>query len=247
MVSQNIRHEVRLLSRNYWFVSLSLVLVLLCLYAGYNGLRHFERRQADQQQAIAAQQEKEDLIQEVALNLSKGEEHPSAFRLSPMNVAIYTGQLATMPATEISKLAIGQSDLYTHQIKISSSEDLATLSFNELNNPVQLLFGNFDLAFVLTYLVPLVIIAFTYNLRTQELESGRLRLLASNPINTNLWLLQRFIIRYCSLAIILTFILTLTAVMVGMAFSLSLVTFFLLTYAYLAFWFAVSYLVNIYG
>lgn len=247
MVSQNIRHEVRLLSRNYWFISLSLVLVLLCLYAGYNGLRHFERRQADQQQTIAAQQEKEDLIQEVALTLSKGEEHPSAFRLSPMNVAIYTGQLATMPATEMSKLAIGQSDLYTHQIKISSSEDLATLSFNELNNPVQLLFGNFDLAFVLTYLVPLVIIAFTYNLRTQELESGRLRLLASNPINTNLWLLQRFIIRYCSLAIILTFILTLTAVIVDMAFSLNLVTFFLLTYAYLAFWFAVSYLVNIYG
>ncbi|NVJ46196.1 MAG: DUF3526 domain-containing protein [Cytophagia bacterium] len=247
MVNLNIRHEIRLLSRNYWFISLSLVLVVLCLYAGHNGLQHFERRQLDQQQALEAQQAKEQLVREVAVALSKGEEHPNYYRLSPMNLAIAKGELATMPATEMSKLAIGQSDLYTHQLKISSSEDLATLSFNELNNPVQLLFGNFDLTFVLAYLVPLVIIAFTYNLRTQELESGRLKLLASSPISTNLWLLQRFIIRYCSLAIILTLVLIATVLLTGIAVSTQLLTFFLLTYAYLAFWFGISYLVNIVG
>lgn len=247
MIKQNIRHETRLLSRNYWFISLAIVLVSLCLYAGHNGLKHFERRQVDMQQAKAAQEVKEQLIQEVALALSKGEEHPYHFRLTPMNLAIYTGHLATMPADEMSKLSLGQSDLYTHQLKISSNEDLATLSFNELNNPVQLLFGNFDLTFVLAYLVPLVIIAFTYNLRTQELESGRLRLLASNPINTNLWLLQRFLVRYCSLAIILTIALIATILWIGISLKIELLTFFLLTYAYLAFWFAISYLVNILG
>lgn len=247
MISQNIRHEIRLLSRNYWFISLSLVLVLLCLYAGNNGLKHFERRQTDQQQAVEAQLEKENLVKEVATAIGNGEKHLQSYRVSPTNVAIWQGRLATMPASEMSKLAIGQSDLYTHQLKISSSEDLATLSFNELNNPVQLLFGNFDLAFVLTYLVPLIIIAFTYNLRTQELESGRLRLLASSPISTNLWLLQRFIIRYCSLAIILTLVLVATVLLTNIGFSMQLLAFFLLAYAYLAFWFAVSYLVNILG
>tara|TARA_Y100001933_G_scaffold237800_1_gene261020 strand:- start:71 stop:247 length:177 start_codon:yes stop_codon:yes gene_type:complete len=58
MVNLNIRHELKLLSRNFWFVSLSLVLVLLCLYAGHNGLKHYERRTADQQEALAAQQAK---------------------------------------------------------------------------------------------------------------------------------------------------------------------------------------------
>ncbi|WP_286755390.1 DUF3526 domain-containing protein [Roseivirga sp. UBA838] len=247
MVNLNIRHELKLLSRNFWFVSLSLVLVLLCLYAGHNGLKHYERRTADQQEALAAQQAKEQLIKEVALTLSKGEEHPNAYRLSPMNLAISTGRLGTMPATQMSKLAIGQSDLYTHQLKIALNEDLATLSFNELNNPVQLLFGNFDLAFVLTYLVPLIIIAFTYNLRTRELESGRLKLLASNPIKINLWLLQRFIIRYFFLLLILTAVLLATVLIARTGFSMQLLVFFLLTYAYLAFWFAISYLANLLG
>lgn len=247
MLNLNIRHEIRLLSRNYWFISLTLVLVALCLYAGYNGLKQFEKRQLDQQQAIESQSEKEQVVQEVAVALNKGEEHALSSRLTPMNLSIFTGHLATMPADEMSKLAIGQSDLYTHQLKIAANEDLATLSFNELNNPVQLLFGNFDLSFVLAYLVPLVIIAFTYNLRTQELESGRLKLLASNPINTNYWLLQRFIIRYASLAIILTLALLGTILWVGVSISSTLLIFFLLTYAYLAFWFAISYLVNILG
>lgn len=247
MFGQNIYHEIRLLSRNYWFISLSIVLVALCFYAGYNGAKHYERRQTDLQQAIGAHSEKEELLTDVASALSKGEEHSMAFRLTPTNVSMFTGRLATMPADELSKLAIGQSDLYAHQIKISARNDLATLSFNELNNPVQLLFGNFDLTFVLAYLVPLVIIAFTYNLRTQELESGRLRLLASNPINTNLWLLQRFVIRYCSLAIILSVALMGTVLWIGVSMSNELLAFFLLTYAYLAFWFAISYLINILG
>ncbi|KYG81718.1 ABC-2 type transport system permease protein [Roseivirga ehrenbergii] len=247
MLSLNILHETRLLSRNYWFISLSMMLLALCLYAGHNGMKHFERRQLDLQAAIENQVAKEQVVQEVALALSKGEEHPSSFRLSPTNVAIATGRLATMPATEMSKLGIGQSDLYAHQLKITSREDLATMSFNELTNPVQLLFGNFDLVFVITYLVPLIIIAFSYNLRSQELESGRLKLLASSPIRTNLWLLQRFIIRCCSLTAILTVALIVTALWIGVALSSQLLVFFLITYAYLAFWFAISYLVNILG
>lgn len=247
MIYQNIKHESRLLSRNYWFIALSLILLVLCLYAGQNGHSHFQDLQVDQQNAIAAQQEKENTVKEVALALSQGKEHPRSYRVSPVNIAIWQGRLATLSATSMSKMAIGQSDLYTHQMKISSREDLATLSFNELNNPVQLLFGSFDLSFVITYLIPLIIIAFTYNLRSQELESGRLKLLASNPISTNRWLLQRFVIRFCSLSLILTFVLLVTVFSIEVNFSFDLLLFFILTYAYVAFWFAISYLVNILG
>jgi ABC-2 type transport system permease protein len=247
MVAQNIRHEIRLLSRNQWFVSLTIVLITLCLYAGYNGQNHFEKRQIDQQQAITSQEVKENEVREVALAVNQGEEPKNANVLSPTNVAMRRGSLAIMPANEMSKLAVGQSDLYTHQLTISAREDLATLSFNELSNPVQLLFGNFDLTFVLTYLIPLIIIAFTYNLRSQELESGRLKLLASNPIRTNLWLLQRFVIRYFSLALILTGSLVITILWIGIPLSSELFTFFLLVYAYMAVWFSISFLANILG
>lgn len=247
MINQNIRHEVRLMSRNYWFLALALVLMVLCFYAGYNGSKHFEQRQSDQEKAIESQRIKEQHVLDVANALSKGEDHPNAYRLSPMNLSIATGRLATMTATDMSKIAIGQSDLYTHQVSISSREDFATKSFNELNNPIQLLFGKFDLTFVFAYLIPLLIIAFTYNLRTEELETGRLKLLASNPIRINTWLLQRFVIRFCALAIILTLVLAILVLLIGIELRYELFAFCLLSYAYLAFWFGVAYLVNVLG
>jgi ABC-2 type transport system permease protein len=41
---------------------------------------------------------------------------------------------------------------------------------NELPNPVNLLAGNFDLAFVLIYLFPLLLIVFCYGLFSAERE-----------------------------------------------------------------------------
>ena len=247
MFSHNLRQEVKLMSRNRWLLSLILVLIVLCFYAGHNGLDHFSRRQAGQEKAVNAQSEKEERVFDVARALDNGNDHPSAFRLSPMNFSMAIGSLVTMPATQISILAIGQSDLYTHQLSISSRDDLATLSYNELNNPVQLLFGKFDLTFVIGYLIPLLIIAFTYNLRTEELESGRLKLLASNPVKINMWLLQRFFIRYFTLAAILTVVLMMVIWWVGIEVQNELLTFLLLTYGYLAFWFALSFLMNVLG
>ncbi len=247
MFRQNLGQEVKLMSRNRWILSLVLTLIVLCFYAGHNGKNHFYRRQADQDKAIKGQVEKEQRVFEAAQALDQGKEHPNAFRLSPMNYSMATGSLATMPASEMSMLSIGQSDLYTHQLAISSRQDLATLSYNELNNPVQLLFGKFDLTFVIGYLVPLLIIAFTYNLRTEELESGRLKLLASNPVKINFWLLQRFVIRYYTLAIILTIVLIAVIWWIGIGFQSSLFRYFFLIHGYLAFWFALSFLMNVLG
>ena len=247
MLIQNILHEIKLLSRNYWFISLSLVITALSIYAGYNGLKHFDKRQVNLEQAIEKQSEKVERVAKIADALDKGEEHPRAYRLSPMNYSIATGSIAVMRPKDLSKLAIGQSDLYTHEINVSSREDLATMSFNELNNPVQLLFGNFDLTFVLAYLIPLLIIAFTYNLKSQELETGRFRLLAANPVNVNLLFLQRFVIRFLALALIVTIVIGITVISIRISFSFELLQFFVLTYAYMAFWFALAFMVNVFG
>ncbi len=247
MLVQNILHEIKLLSRNYWFVSLTLVITVLSIYAGLNGSGQFDKRQANLKQAVEQQAEKVTDVKGIADAVEKGRQHPRAYRLSPMNYSIAIGNLAVMPAENLSKLAIGQSDLYTHQMTISSREDLATMSFNELNNPVQLLFGNFDLSFVLAYLIPLLIIAFTYNLKSQEIETGRFRLLASNPIDINLWLLQRYIVRFIALSIIVTVVLVITMSLIAIDFNSKLLEFFALTYAYTAFWFALAFLVNVFG
>ncbi|MEO1021879.1 MAG: DUF3526 domain-containing protein [Bacteroidota bacterium] len=247
MLVQNFRHEFRLLSRSYWFPVLSVLFVLLCVYAGFNGTKLYEARSAELIKAKADQKVLVDRVYGVARAVENGEEPDNMYRLSPMNMSIATGSLAFMSTDPLSALAVGQSDLYTHQVRISSREDLATLTFTEMSNPVQLLFGNFDVSFVLTYLIPLVIIAFTYNLQSQELESGRLKLLASNPIDPKMWLLQRYLTRLISLCIILSFALLLTLFLLNIPFSMRLAGMTLLTFAYTLFWFAVSFVVNVFG
>lgn len=247
MLVQNIRHEVRLLTRSYWFLALSLIFILLCLYAGYNGINLYEFRSAELEKAHADQKVLLDRVYGVAEAIENGENPDNSYRLSPMNMSIATGTLASKPTDPLSTLAIGQSDLYTHQIKISSREDLATLTFTEMSNPVQLLFGNFDLVFVLTYLIPLIIIAFTYNLQSQELESGRLKLLASNPIDPRMWLLQRYITRFLSLCLILALAVLFTLLLLKVPFNLRLAGMILLAFGYAFFWFAVSFVVNVFG
>ncbi|RNC83222.1 MAG: DUF3526 domain-containing protein [Balneola sp.] len=247
MLIQNIIHEIRLLSRSYWFLALSLIFILLCLYAGYNGMTHHEFRTVELDQAKAEQQELIDNVFSVAQAVQNGESPDNAYRLSPMNASISTGALAYMAPEPLNMFAIGQSDLYTHQIKISAREDIATLTFTEMSNPVQLLFGNFDLVFVFTYLIPLIIIAFTYNLQSQELESGRLKLLASSPINPKIWLFQRYLTRFLSICFILGVINILLLLVLNADPDARLTSMALATFAYLCFWFAVSFLVNVFG
>jgi len=247
MFIQNIRHEIRLLSRSNWFLSLTIILVLLCLYAGYNGAKLYDFRSTELVQAKQNHQLTIDRLFEVAQATEDGETPEDSFRLSPMRTSISTGAIAVRSTDPLSSLAIGQSDLYAHQIKISSREDIATLTFTEMNNPVQLLFGNFDLAFVLTYLVPLIIIAFTYNLQSQELESGRMRLVASNPINPKVWLFQRYVTRFISLGLILGLAILLTLIYLKIPLSLQLGVIVLVAFTYMSFWFAVSFLVNVFS
>lgn len=247
MFIQNIKHEVRLLSRSYWFLALSVIFILLCLYAGHNGTMLYDFRSAELEKAKTDQNAFYKQVVDAAKAVENGDETDNFYRLSPMNMSIFTGTLAYRSTDPLSALAIGQSDLYTHQIKISARGDLATLTFTEMSNPVQLLFGNFDLVFVLTYLIPLIIIAFTYNLQSQELESGRLKLLASNPIDPKVWLFQRYSIRFLSLCFILSLAMILTLLFVNIPLSVRLGGMFLFTFMYMCFWFAVSFIVNVFG
>ena len=247
MFSLNIRHEIKLLSRDRRFIILSALLILLCLYAGFNGQNLYELRNTELINAKADHDSLIALAHDVASAFEAGEKPREEFRVRPTYLSIATGTQAYMPTNPVSALAIGQSDLYAHQIKINSRGDIATLTFNQMNNPVQLLFGNFDLVFVLTYLIPLIIIAFTYNLQSQELESGRLKLVASNPINPKLWLLQRFLTRFVSLILILAVAILTTIIALKIDFNTRLAGMALITLAYICFWFSVSFLVNVLG
>jgi len=94
----------------------------------------------------------------------------------------YGAHYAAMPSAALAPVALGQTDLFPSQFRVTRQSKVYFLNNNDIENPWHLLSGHFDLAFVIVYLLPLLIFALSYNLLSAEKEDGTLRLLLSQPL-----------------------------------------------------------------
>jgi|GEM_PF-728512 len=99
------------------------------------------------------------------------------------------------PPAPLSLLAIGISNLAKYYYPVSVRGGYVPAE-EKLNNPDHLQAGNFDGAFLLVYLLPLVAICLSYNLLAQEKEQGTLSLLVVQQGNITGTLLLRLLLRY---------------------------------------------------
>ncbi len=158
--------------------------------------------------------------------------------------------MAAVRIEDISLIATGQSDMYADLVKPTLSGEDFTLNFTEMTSPVQLMFGSFDLSFVLIYLLPLIVIAFSFDLLSGERERGTLRLLAAQPLEVFNWLMQKTALRFGLLASITAVSLLSALAVSGVSLTQNAAAvsqFLLLSLAYLLFWFGLAWLVNLAG
>lgn len=112
-----------------------------------------------------------------------GAEPPPAFYdpSNPAAVGVFAGRYAVLPPSPFLPLAIGQSDVVPSQELITTQSRWALGDSTDTENPLLLLLGRFDLAFVFIVLYPLVILAASYDLIARERELGRLTLILAQP------------------------------------------------------------------
>ena len=79
-------------------------------------------------------------------------------------------------------LSLGLRDVNPSYLKLRLLGLQNQLYATDNTNPMKVLSGNFDLAFVLVYLFPLLIIALSFNLLSSEREEGILPLLLAQPV-----------------------------------------------------------------
>jgi len=87
------------------------------------------------------------------------------------------------PPGPLAELSIGSSDLRPRKADIAAvgrADDM--FRFYQVENPSLLALGRFDLAFVVVYLVPLLILGMTYSVLSADRESGSLGLLLAQPL-----------------------------------------------------------------
>lgn len=136
-------------------------------------------------------------------------------------------------------LTIGQSDNQPFFYNMWVSSKVYNNKLFELRNPAKLKAGNFDLAFVIIYLLPLLLIAYCYAILAADKESGVAKLLLAQGVSTHKILWSRLCFR-AVLVLSLAFIVSIAGFAVNGVNNITSIAGWLgTTTCYLLFWVAV--------
>lgn len=239
--------------RTIWAVTL--ILTAAIAYGARNGAAWVRFQSDTLQKAAAEERARLDTIKRDIEAANAGRINPPAF-LDPRSPAALGRRLApryaSMPPAPLAALAVGQSDLYPSYFKVTTASRDTFLNNDEVEHPLHLLSGRFDLAFVILYLYPLLILALSYNLLSGEKEAGLLSLTLAQPVSLRTLVSGKVFTRFCFVAVLAAG-LSLAGVMIGGAqftgdgWLLRLMLWVMTVFLYGAFWFAVAVWVNSLG
>ena len=136
--------------------------------------------------------------------------------------------------------SIGQRDVNPFNVNVTMLTLEGQLYDSEMSNPKNLLYGNFDLAFVFVFLFPLLIISFCHNLISAEQESGTWNLLCSQPVSIGKIIGWRLLIRFVFVLLIAFGLIAASCFYLESAFDMRFIYAVLIAFIYLGFWFALA-------
>ncbi len=117
----------------------------------------------------------------------------------------------------LAGLCLGQRDLFPAYYGFNISALHKQIYVGELANPMKLLTGNFDLSYVMVFLLPLLIVGLFYNLYAAEKEGGTLPLLLSQPVALSFTLAGKGLLRFIVVIAMATLLLILGFVLQGIS------------------------------
>ncbi|PKP94423.1 MAG: hypothetical protein CVT77_02870 [Alphaproteobacteria bacterium HGW-Alphaproteobacteria-16] len=224
------------------------MLILFAIAAGYaaiNGARWAEARQGTVSAALGeADRIMADRRAAFVATVAKGEK--------PNFGLIYATALpfrAGLPNAPLAALSAGQAEGYPAAASIAPFVDPWTI-FNAhstgLESPAVLSAGRFDLAFVIVVLLPLLLIAATYDFWARDVENGSARFQLAQPVPPARLILTRAAIRGGALLLAATAVVLAWLVVAGARDPGGLALSALVMLAYGGFWIALVILINLF-
>ncbi|MFD0796345.1 DUF3526 domain-containing protein [Maribacter chungangensis] len=147
------------------------------------------------------------------------------------------------PPNHLAGLSIGQSDINPNVQRITIKNLEGQRYDTDLVNPMNLQSGNLDLSFVLIYLFPLLIIVFTFNLLSEETETGTWRLVSVQAPSKLKYLLTKLSVRMILIYVVLGILLTTAKIALSIPLDTNFMMFVLLSSLYVLFWFTLCFFV----
>jgi ABC-2 type transport system permease protein len=229
--------------RGTWWILGALLLASVIALA--QGVSHYRR------QAAAIDAAHQQVVNALAKARAKAEELNAnraanvPYWLDPRDVGGFANSqliaFATKPPLALAALNIGQSDLYPSYVQLNTDAKDKGVGAQEIYNPHQLLAGPFDLAFVVIFLAPLVLIALGATVASRDREQGTHALLtiaARVPWSVYMRRLALRVLAVWTLIAISLLVATVVGVIPGQPWS-DVGLFLALVALYLIFWAAV--------
>lgn len=147
----------------------------------------------------------------------------------------------------LSGLSIGLRDVQSYY-QIVKKEPQYIDQNAEINNPVKIAAGNFDLSFVIVYLLPLLIIGFCYNIISQEREKGTLSLILVQGLSVHKLIVYKLLFRGLLLGATLLLLNVAGAVVSSFTVKMNIgdiLSWQYLSILYLALWLSIAYTVAV--
>ncbi|MEP4883145.1 ABC transporter permease, partial [Maribacter dokdonensis] len=222
----------RLLFKSFFRTRIFMVSLALLLTVGVIGILIGKQYLVKQEKTIAAAQ----VFQEESIKKN------IQYHSEDLGLLLYYLRFTLIKKPEnISAISIGQSDvnplLQAVTIRALEGQKYDT----DFENPSLLMSGNLDLGFVIIYLFPLVLIAMTFNLYSEEKELGTWRILAAQTSGKAQFLFKKLLVRILFVFAVLIFLMILASTILQIPMNANFWAIFLLSVLYILFWSALCF------
>lgn len=211
-----MRYEWRILKADRVFQYVLVLFVGIVVCALINGAAVFARqcKQAAEgrgEQSALHEKIRQEIAQSEKARIDKGEPLSQVKSGVPSASAVYLKLAtfkATLPLDSIAILNAGENSLrpqtfnyktggrYVPFFPTGDKRSLGGLSpAPSTDNPMLMLLGQFDIAFVTLYIYPLIILVLSFNMLTADRDAGILALMLSQPIKLRTIILGKVMIR----------------------------------------------------
>ena len=182
-----LRNERRLLAADPALRIALVVFAVLFVYALANGMAWERFQERTVEAARTGNAERTRALEQELADIANGGQPASPFS-DPRAPNVLGGargaHTAALEPGPLAALAVGQSDLLPYYYDVSIYTNESSFQQNgEVENPLNLMVGRFDLAFVTVYLLPLLVLALSFNVLSEEREQGTLALTLSQPVS----------------------------------------------------------------
>lgn len=211
--------------RNRAYIIALLLLFMAGIMAIYTGKKFLDRN--------------EDIISKSGAFQKESIERNTKFHKDDLGLALYYIKFNLVNETpRLAALNIGMRDL-NPSIRGVTIRNLEEQRYNaDFYNPANAAAGNLDFSFVIVFLFPLVIVAFCYNLISEEEERGTWKLLSVQSGNLKKFLDHKMLIRLIAITVVYTALIIVASFWIKIPLDGYYITFVISGWLYILVWFA---------